>query len=455
MGEFVPACDFPEKVELTWLSECIMGPRRVHHPGASLAMNARFIPCLLWLACGPLAAQEVPVAGPLHAATAEASGALGVETARLPGVSVAEGISEITGVAVSPLLGVSVIGAWTWLKADDLERERLPWYCHPAAWGIGLGLIALCLMKDILGAMVPAIAKKPLDWLELFENKASALMASTAFVPLVAIAMSQVDRIQREAASGAAVLPLASIADSAMHTPWVTVPVAVAVFFIVWLSSHAINVLIAFSPFGLVDAALKLTKLGLLVVVAGSAAIHPWLGIAVALVLIGLGVLLAGWSLRLMIFGMLMGRDLIFDRRAGASEARQGAKAFLARRTGGVPVRTRGIVMLDELGRARFEWRAWLLGPKRTLPLEESSLVLCKGLVNPTVAQRVEGNSRPRSLLVLLPRYRGVEEALAAHLGCQEVIDHALIRGFRAVKQWFADVFNSERLVVLNGSRSR
>lgn len=430
-----------------------MGPPGIVHHRASPAMNARFIPCLLWFACGPLAAQEgAPAADPVHAATAAAA-ALGAQDARLPGVSVAEGISEITGVAVSPLLGVSVIGAWAWLKAEDFEREKLPWYCHPAAWGIGLGLIALCLMKDILGAMVPAIAKKPLDWLELFENKASALMASTAFVPLVAIAMAQVDRIQREAASGAAVLPLASIADSAMHTPWVTVPVAVAVFFIVWLSSHAINVLIAFSPFGLVDAALKMAKLGILVVVAGSAAIHPWLGVAVALLLIILGALLAGWSLRLMIFGMLMGRDLILDRRADASEARLGVKAFLARRTGGVPVRTRGTVVLDELGRARFEWRAWLLGPKRSLPLEESSLVLCKGLVNPSLAQRAEGNSRPRSLLMLLPRYRGVDEALAAHLGCQEVIDHALVRGFRAAKMWCAEIFSGGLHAVRPGGR--
>jgi len=414
-------------------------------------MNSRFLVCLLWLFCGSLTGQEALGTDPLHAATSAAAGALGVNDARLPGVGIAEGISEITGVAVSPLLGVSVIGAWTWWRAEAEMRDKLPWYCQPLAWGIGLGLIALCLMKDVIGTVVPAIAKKPLDWLELFENKASALMASTAFVPLVAIAMSQVDRIQREAASGVAMLPMASIADSALHTPWVTVPLAVAAFGIVWLSSHAINVLIAFSPFGLVDTGLKLLKLGILAVVAASAAIHPWLGAAVALVLIAIGALMAGWSLRLMIFGMLMGRDLILDRRASAEEAKQGAKAFLARRTSGVPVRTRGVVVLDELGRPRFEWRSWLLGPKRSLSLDESSLVMCKGLVNPSLAQRADAESRPRSILVLLPRYRGVEEALATHLGCREVIDNALVRGFRAAKQWFTEIFSSERLVVVNG----
>jgi hypothetical protein len=172
----------------------------------------------------------------------------------------------------------------------------------------------------------------------------------------------------------------------------------------------------------------------------------------VALVLILIGMLMAGWSLRLMIFGMLMGRDLILDTRADKTEVQTGAKAFLARRTAGVPVRTRGVVVLDQLGRPRFEWRSWFLGPKRSLPLEESSLVMCKGIVNPCIAQRADGNSRPRSLLVLRPRYRGIEEALAAHLGCREVMDNALVRGFRAAKQWFADVFNVDRLVVVNGS---
>ena len=78
---------------------------------------------------------------------------------------------------------------------------------------------------------------------------------------------------------------------------------------------------------------------------------------------------------------------------------------------------------------------------------------MCKGLVNPSIAQRPDASSRPRSLLVLLPRYRGVEEALATHLGCREVIDNALVRGFRAAKQWFTDVFSGERVVLVSSGR--
>src|SRR5687768_10667588 len=108
----------------------------------------------------------------------------------LPGVALAEGISQITGVAISPLLGVSAVGAWRYYRTPAALRERLPWFCHPVAWGFGLGLLALCFLKDLFGTATPALLKKPLDLLELFENKVSGLVASAAIVPLIAAQMA-------------------------------------------------------------------------------------------------------------------------------------------------------------------------------------------------------------------------------------------------------------------------
>ena len=82
-------------------------------------MNSRFILCLVLLFCGRLVAQEVPSADPLNAATAAASSALGVNDGRLPGVGIAEGISEITGVAVRNG-GTNCLGiASRWCGASD------------------------------------------------------------------------------------------------------------------------------------------------------------------------------------------------------------------------------------------------------------------------------------------------------------------------------------------------
>ena len=49
------------------------------------------------------------------------------ESMLLPGVSLSQGISEITGVAISPLMGVSAVGAWTYYKTEPHLRHRLPW----------------------------------------------------------------------------------------------------------------------------------------------------------------------------------------------------------------------------------------------------------------------------------------------------------------------------------------
>jgi hypothetical protein len=232
---------------------------------------------------------------PLGAASPPAEGSPAAklkESMLLPGVSLSQGVSEITGVAISTLTGVSVVGAWTYYKTQPHLRHRLPWYCHPGVWGTGLALLSICFLKDFLGAAVPPLVKKPLDFAELFENKISALVASAGFVPLVALAMAQRESLHppqaagQLAESGLAVMPLATVVDLSVHTPWITIPVSIVAFAVVWLSAHAINVLIALSPFGIVDAGLKLIKLGLMALVAGATFIHPYAGAAVSLVLI-------------------------------------------------------------------------------------------------------------------------------------------------------------------------
>lgn len=373
----------------------------------------------------------------------------------LPGTSLAEGISEITGVAISPLLGVSTVGAWKYFHTEENLRSRLPWYCHPYAWGTGLSLLSLCFLKDFLGAAAPALVKKPLDFLELFEDKLSALVASAAFVPLVALAVAQFQQIQPDqtslglSGSGLAVMPLGDLAQYSMHNPWITITVGIFAFCVVWLSSHAINVLIALSPFGIVDAGLKLAKLALISLITISAALNPYLGAALSLVFILIGALAAGWSFRLTIFGTLMGRDFLLNKRATAEQVREsGVKGFLARRFQGVPVRTYGTLKKSAEGCVTFVYRPWLVLPQMRISVEDAGMVVCKGLLHPSVSHRKTEVSAPRSTLILLPRYRRVEESIAIRYGCQEVINSALMRGFKAMRQWLTDILSIGKIAI-------
>ncbi|MCB1277718.1 hypothetical protein [Prosthecobacter sp.] len=400
----------------------------------------------------------------LHAADQPASAPAAEklrESMLLPGVSLAEGVSEITGVAISPLLGVSAMGAWTYYKTEPALRHRLPWYCHPGVWGTGLSLILVCFLKDFLGAAAPALVKKPLDFAELFENKISALVASVGFVPLVALAMAQIDKLQPQAvvpSTGGhlAVVPVASIIDFGVHTPWLSIPVAIVAFGVVWLSSHAINVLIALSPFGIVDAGLKLAKLGLITLVAGSTMIHPYAGALVSLVLIVIALLLAGWSFRLTLFGTLMGADFLLNKRASEDDLKDGVKGFLARRVDGVPVRTLVKLKHDAAGLPTIGFHPWLMLPERHITLPPADMVVYKGLLHPTVAHRApDGNSGAQHSLILLPRYRRLEETIARSYGCQEVMDSTLLRGLKAMRQWLVNMLSTGRnLIEARGSAS-
>src|SRR5262249_31281220 len=95
-----------------------------------------------------------------------------------PGLEAAQALSTITGVAISPLLGVSAVGAWKYFKTPAERRGKLPWFAQPWFWGTGLFLVALVFLKDVIGTGMPPALKKPFDVAEAFENKISALLAA-------------------------------------------------------------------------------------------------------------------------------------------------------------------------------------------------------------------------------------------------------------------------------------
>src|SRR5579859_5145470 len=66
-----------------------------------------------------------------------------------PGVGIAQTLSTITGVAISPLLGVSAVGCYQWCKAETEEQKaKLPWFASPMFWVPAFLLVAACFIKD-------------------------------------------------------------------------------------------------------------------------------------------------------------------------------------------------------------------------------------------------------------------------------------------------------------------
>lgn len=344
------------------------------------------------------------------------------------GVEVAETLSMVTGIAISPLLGVSAVGAWKWARADARQRPHLPWFAQPYFWGPALALVLLVFLKDVLGTAAPTSLKKPLDLAEAVENKVSGLVAAGAVIPLLALFPSAPEP---ETAS------LAAAGFAALDFTWlynlIMVPVALAAYLIVFLAANTINVLILICPFTTVDAALKSLRLAVLASVTVSALANPWVGACWALVVLLLASLIAGWSFRLTAFGAVLLWDFFSFRRHRYEPKPEGNRMFLARKTEKAPVRTYGVLRRDAEGRLEFTYRPWLLLPRRALKLPAGSYAVGHGLLYSEVL-RVEGDET-RSVFTLPPRYRAHEEELAKALQ----LDGVRPVGLRAAFRWLED----------------
>lgn len=369
-------------------------------------------------------------------------------TDRLPGVDLADGISQITGAAVSPLLGVSSIGAWRYYHTPEHLRDHLPWFCSPAVWGVGFGILGLCFLKDAFGTVMPPLIKKPFDMAELFENKASALVASTAFAPFVAAQIAQhLSDSSQARASPLADIPLASvvpIGSISVDLRLLLIPLSIVTFLIVWMTSHAINVLIALCPFGFIDAILKLFKTGIMCSIVLAYIISPYLGAAVSLVIIFIAALFAPLAFRFAVFGTMFGSDILFGWRARRAATPAEAHAFISRRMNRAPRWTYGRLNRSADGRVQFTYRPWLVFSCRSVDVPSGLLSVEKGALFPSLLHSGESAGSYARILVFLPRYRRHEGAIASHLQA-DVRDGSLAKGFKAVRQWFTEIFSSAK----------
>ncbi len=348
----------------------------------------------------------------------------------LPGKEIAQHISLLTGVALSPLMGVSGVGAWQYFKAKTPEQKaKLAWYANPLFFVPALLLVIVCFVKDTAGAALPTAVKKPFDIAETVENKISGLVATGAFVPIAAAIFHA-----KGGGDGAA---LSGLGFAAIDLSWfynaLMVPVSMAAFFVVFLASNAINVLIILSPFTTVDAALKGFRLALLGTVGATALANPWIGAAWALVLILIAYLIAGWSFRLSHFGMVFTWDFFTFRSSRFTPNPAVNRLFLGRKITKVPARTYGKLSRDEKGSLVLNYRPWLVLPERTLVLPEGKYFVGKGAFFSEI-QELKGDST-ESALLLPPRYRGHEEELARIYGLTGVSDV----GLRAAMNWIKE----------------
>jgi len=383
-------------------------------------------------------------AGPLFAATQPAVASKDSS----PGGAISAALATLTGIAISPLLGTGAYGAYKWVTTDETKRASLPWYAKAGFWAPALLIAGLCALKDVLGTVIPPGFKKPLDVLETIENKCSGLVAAGAVVPFTIDALS---KMLVSSGPQATALPsgLATIHLAAMDFSWLlnilTVPFGIAVFCVVWMASHAINVLILLSPWGAIDAALKVGRASLLGLLTLSTTLNPWVSATLSIGVIVVSWLIAGWAFRLTIFGGSFCWDFFTLRKKRFKPAPVENRVFSSNALCalGVPTRSYGRWINEpQNGVWRFTYKPWLFLAERSVVIPATNPYVGKGLFISTV---LDGDA---TLLILSPRYRDHEEELVAIYGVEGgVQDAGLLRAWGAMRELFGGASTRAQVV--------
>ncbi|PTY08616.1 hypothetical protein DB347_03300 [Opitutaceae bacterium EW11] len=346
---------------------------------------------------------------PLYSATEPAS----APKASKPVIEISQTIAAITGIAISPLLGTGVYGAYKYFSTDKAQRASLPWFAFPTFFLPALLIAGACAAKDTFGVVLPPGWKKPVDILETLENKLSGLVAAGAVVPITMGSLSKLlvgsAAVHGDpTASGVATIMLGSV-DWSWALNILTVPLGVAVFAVVWMASHAINVLILLSPWAAIDATLKAVRTSILGLITLTTQLDPKSGAFLSLMVIVVAYFVSGWAFRLTTFGTLFCWDFFTRRKRRFVPAPDENLVFTgAGLSDRVPIRTYGRWSRSPEGDWKFRYRPWLVLPERSLSMKPERAAVGRGFCFSVVLADGENEA-----FTLPPRYRDHEEELA------------------------------------------
>jgi hypothetical protein len=353
-------------------------------------------------------------------------------------------IAKTTGIALNPLLCMSALGAYTYYTTEHSLRSQLPWHASPRFWG-SLGMVMLLiLLKDSSKIAIPKVLIAPLDAMEtLLEKKATALLA----LPMLFSAIQSGEFTGMEQVSaqlGMFLFPqaiagtagdAAVMAGGGMVTDITTFAMVSTIFVVVWVLSHAFNMLILLSPFGFFDAILATTRNTLVAIVMGMADTSFGLGLSV--VIIAVAVWFFPRALRLIIFGTVLSYDLVryrlFRKIMVLHEGYQGVRGFSCCHMGKIPPRTYGRISHDK-GQLVFTCKPGILQESQRLltGISPAECELVPGILSPVVQRSGLHIFRIR------PAYYKVIEQVGTALGVKVARETSLAGKARACLKWVA-----------------
>ena len=365
-------------------------------------------------------------------------------------------IAQTTGLALNPILCMSVLGGYYYFTTPEEHLSTLPWHLSPQFWGPLTLLLGLIFLKDTFGVAFPKLLKSPLDAAEiLFEKNTSALIALPVVINSVQQGeMQQVQQLAQQAyllfshalfpvavaasagATDAAGGALNSSADLLLMT--MTSITVSMIFIVVWVLSQAFNVLILLCPFSIGDALLAAAKNALVVLVLGLSGTYA--GVFLSLVVIAVAVYLFPKTLRLVVFGTVMSYDLVFYKllrsKTGSLPA-DGIRCFSSCSLGKTPPLTYGKLTLQD-GAMLFSYRSCLFLSKKTLctGIKPLSCEVIRGILSPVIV--VEHKQKEQiQIFRIRPKFYRDSQQVAELLKVRWSDKAVIMKRFSGAVRWF------------------
>ena len=349
------------------------------------------------------------------------------KTAESRAGAITSGITQITGLAINPLLVLIVIGVLDWQSLPEGATPLL--HANPWFWGSLCALLAFSLGLRLLTPLIPGFGKL-LKGVILVEQKIMGLLTAGLLIPTIALTMENTGLTSSDHAQVA----VAGIFGTSGY-----VVAGLLIYLVVWVVSHVIDSLVLLSPFALIDATL-LTMRGALLAILGVAYwIHPAISAGICCVLIVICFLIAGWCIRINILASTFAFDLLTLRCKWMRPNQWPIRVFITGKSGLAPTRTRGLLERDPDG-LRVRWRRFYWLTKRSTVLHRGSAKLVRGVV----WSELYAESSPKVLvtLILPPRYFNHDQWITEHLEIPAE-NGTIRRGLAGVVDFFRNIWSA------------
>ncbi|MEC4991426.1 MAG: hypothetical protein SAJ37_22050 [Oscillatoria sp. PMC 1068.18] len=341
---------------------------------------------------------------------------------------ISEELSEMTGKAVSPLLGMTVIGWFRNLCTEEQYKPLLPWYYQANFLKFSLVSLLILTLKDTLLAPLGPL-KKPLDALGEIVHGISGLVALPTTVIYFADSLSHPIAENLTSLSNW-ILPSAYAAGGSLSHPLsgsfllfgqtFGVAIGLLLFSSIWLLGNIIEILIFLCPIPFGDTVLVGIRSTIISTILFLTYMNPILGGILALVILVFSLGIFGWSFRLLTYGMVYCGDFIRRKLRTRKIDKEGVLAFSGKNIPRLKSCILGRIHAEEKGIV-FTYYPYLVLPKKRIPIstqltDGSEINVVSGLLTPSL---VQVNSLSDSLLQLFdlpPRYRSREHSVANYL---------------------------------------